>query len=192
MPTGYTSPVVDGKITEFKDFALSCARAFGALVEMRDAPMDAPIPDKLTQSTFYTDALAKARDRLGELTSMGAAEAESEAAKWYRQAVKYADEANARDDEERARLDAMAAQVRAWTPPSPDHREMKKFMLEQLDISQNTYRSPPPVKRSGPDWLKAEIADAKRDVERYADERMKEMERHRDRSEWIRALRASL
>jgi hypothetical protein len=32
MPTGYTSAIADG--IEFKDFALRCARAFGALVEL--------------------------------------------------------------------------------------------------------------------------------------------------------------
>ena len=35
MPTGYTAAVCSGEITEIKDFALSCARAFGALITMR-------------------------------------------------------------------------------------------------------------------------------------------------------------
>lgn len=36
MPTGYTASVQEGKVTEFRDFAMECARAFGALVMMRD------------------------------------------------------------------------------------------------------------------------------------------------------------
>lgn len=53
MPTGYTYPVCEGKITEFPDFALSCARAFGALISMREEPMDAPLPDEIAASTNY-------------------------------------------------------------------------------------------------------------------------------------------
>jgi hypothetical protein len=46
MPTGYTAAVADGTITEFPDFAMQCARAFGTLVLMRDEPQDAAIPEK--------------------------------------------------------------------------------------------------------------------------------------------------
>ena len=43
MATGYTYPVVEGKITEFSEFALGCARAFGAFMHMRDDNSDAPL-----------------------------------------------------------------------------------------------------------------------------------------------------
>lgn len=36
MPTGYTSPLYEGKEISFEQFALRCARNFGALVMMRD------------------------------------------------------------------------------------------------------------------------------------------------------------
>ena len=45
MPTGYTADIQDGKITTLREYALSCARAFGALIMMRDDPHDAPIAD---------------------------------------------------------------------------------------------------------------------------------------------------
>ena len=44
MPTGYTYDLYDGKDIEFPDFVMKCARAFGALIEIRDDPMDAAIP----------------------------------------------------------------------------------------------------------------------------------------------------
>ena len=43
MATGYTFNVVDGQITTLSDFAMQCARAFGLLIDMRDAPSDAPM-----------------------------------------------------------------------------------------------------------------------------------------------------
>lgn len=57
MPTGYTHGVQDGTVTEFRDFALICARAFGATILMRDDPMDAPIPDEFQSSTYHLDRL---------------------------------------------------------------------------------------------------------------------------------------
>ena len=44
MPIGYTSKLHDGD-QPFNEFIMSCARAFGALVTMRDDPNDAPIPE---------------------------------------------------------------------------------------------------------------------------------------------------
>lgn len=55
MPTGYTAAVCDGKITEFPAFALQCARAFGALITMRDDAMNAPIPEEIKPDTSYYD-----------------------------------------------------------------------------------------------------------------------------------------
>jgi hypothetical protein len=45
MPTGYTDCVRSGEVTEFADFAMKCARAFGACIEMRDEPSGTPIPE---------------------------------------------------------------------------------------------------------------------------------------------------
>ncbi len=59
MPTGYTAAVQNGTVTRFADFAMNCARAFGALVELRDE-MDAPIPDTFKPSTHHSESLKKA------------------------------------------------------------------------------------------------------------------------------------
>lgn len=36
MATAYTQGIINGKINTFKEFALVCARAFGAAAHMRD------------------------------------------------------------------------------------------------------------------------------------------------------------
>ena len=64
MPTGYTHPVQEGKITELRDFALNCARAFGACVTMRDDPSDTPIPGKFEPSDYHIKALKEAKEDL--------------------------------------------------------------------------------------------------------------------------------
>lgn len=62
MPTGYTAAIADG--IDFKTYALSCARAFGALVEMRDEPANAPIPEEFKPSSYYVTSLASAREEV--------------------------------------------------------------------------------------------------------------------------------
>lgn len=48
MPTGYTADLME-KGMEFKPFVLQCARAFGALITMRDDSLDAPSPKSLNR-----------------------------------------------------------------------------------------------------------------------------------------------
>jgi len=44
MPTGYTAEIYEGeKEVTFEKFALTCARAFGACITIRDEPMSASI-----------------------------------------------------------------------------------------------------------------------------------------------------
>lgn len=57
MPTGYTWDIKD-EIT-FEQFIMNCARAFGALVEMRDEPRDKKIPDELKPSDYHNKELSK-------------------------------------------------------------------------------------------------------------------------------------
>jgi hypothetical protein len=193
MPTGYTADVCDGKQTEFKDFAMTCARAFGALIVMRDDPMDAEIPQEFAPNTYSADRMAEAQAILERLRGLTPDQMEAEATAAYEAEVA----SHAKDEAEEAatdaRLDAMIEKVKAWTPPTADHVEMKSFMLEQLRISKRgTYRSPVPVKLSGRDWLEAQMAKAERDVGYHAAEQAKENERAKSRTAWVNALRASL
>ena len=68
MPTGYTAKIADGQT--FEEFILSCARAFGALVEMRDEPADAPIPEEFKPSAYHTTQIGVARAKMEEIRTM--------------------------------------------------------------------------------------------------------------------------
>jgi hypothetical protein len=75
MATGYTQPVVDGKITEFNDFAKKCIRAFGVADHMRD--MDASleyekrIPD---ENNYRKNSISNSKNLLLELEKMSDSE----------------------------------------------------------------------------------------------------------------------
>lgn len=196
MPTGYTAAIKDG-IT-FKQYALSCARAFGALIEMRDKPSDAPIPEKLKASQYNAErAAAAACLRLAELEGMTAEQAKRAAANEWdeaetRRAVRLQEIAD-----QRAKYEAMLAAARAWVAPTPDHEGMKKFMCEQIEQSidwdcDTKYHDKPTERLTGAVWKARAVAAAHKDVAYHTKGQAEEDERTANRNAWIDALRNSL
>lgn len=192
MPTGYTAAVADGMITSLRDYALSCARGMGALIMMRDAPHDAPIPERFEPSSYHDEQLAEARKRLQDLYDMTNAEADMAAADAHAAAVARCEEANLRDCAIAERYEVMLSQVKAWEG-APEG--LKEFMISQLQDSASfdviSERTTPPA-QSGEDWRAAEIEKAQRDVRYHTAERAKEIGRTEARNAWLAQLRAAL
>ena len=194
MATGYTHPVVDGSVTEFPEFAMQCARAFGALISMRDEPMDAEIPEEFRPSDYSAKKLAEMESKLAKLEAMTSVEAQQGADENYTTRLNAHLEYRAKMKLENERLEAMIHRVRDWVPPTKDHREMKKFMLEQLTSSLHDMKwgSEEPVRLTAAAWWAEEIASARREVAYYSRQDADERKRAAERTEWVRQLRASL
>jgi hypothetical protein len=197
MPTGYTADVQDGKVTSFKQFALNCARAFGALITMRDDPADAPIPEALVPGEYYLTSVQQDEIKLGRLLTMTEDEVSTEATKAHVASVQYREEYALRKVEQRKRYESMLAKAEAWEPPSPEHVGMKKFMVDQLRESikfdcGSDYQPTVEPLLSGADWRLQQIARAKESLERSRASLREEEERVRNRNTWIRQLRESL
>jgi hypothetical protein len=196
MATGYTHKVQEGKVTEFRDFAWECARAFGALITMRDDPMDAPIPEAFKVDTsFYDQMVERGKRRLASLYEMSAADADKEAAAAHADAMRGWQERKAERDQQRVRYLAMLEKVKAWVPPSSDHYGMKDFMLEQLQSSLKfdcVGYDNPPEPMIGSAWLTEEKRRAQRDIDYGTEQRAEEIERVESRNRWLTQLRESL
>ena len=54
MPTGYTTDIYNGKDVSFRDFALTCARQFGACIMQRDDPADEK-PKIMPEESYHTE-----------------------------------------------------------------------------------------------------------------------------------------
>ena len=194
MPTGYTAAIKDG-IT-FERFVWDCARAFGALVLMRDDPSGAVIPERFEPSSYYADQLPRLAARLQELRAMSAEDAEAGAQRAYQASVEYATELRAEVDGLRAKYEAMLSRVHSWQPPTTEHAGLKTFMVEQLQQSIAWDCSPglipEPVMKTGAEWLAEVIKDTealeRRCIEGYAEE----ITRTEDRNNWLKALRKSV
>lgn len=196
MPTGYTAPVEDGKITDFTEFAMNCARAFGALVELRD-DMAAPIPNTFKAHSYHADALARARAELKELNDTTEPEAETRAEAEYRSGMEAWEQAKQDREVKRHRLQSMLDRVNAWTPPTKDHQGLKTFMAEQLsetillDCDHDDERWIP-KRLTAKQWREQRLKHVLDNIEYHKKNADAERKRAGDNTAWVRALRDSL
>jgi len=198
MPTGYTSDISKG--ISFKQYALSCARAFGACIEMRDDPADKPIPSEFKPSGYHKQQFNSANKRLKKLKAMSVEDCVKKAKAEHQKSVKYHQDAIKKDADLKSKYEAMLAEVDAYTPPSQDHVEFKKFMHDQIvssiefdcmgDYHQNAIKELRLL--PGSKWRIAEIAKCRKDIAYHTKEQEKENKRAAGRTQWVQQLRKSI
>lgn len=194
-PTGYTADIYEGKDISFEEFVLKCARNFGALIEMRDEPWDADIPDEFKPSDHHSKALWTARKKLNDVKSWDDATADAKAEADWNLAVEKWEEAEGKRKAQRERYQAMLEKVDAWVPPTADHVNLKEFMQQQLEQSIDFDTKPfwtRPEKQTGGAFRQQQLEKAQRDVRYHTEEHAKEVQRAQERSAWVRELRKSL
>jgi hypothetical protein len=194
MPTGYTAAIADG-IT-FEQFALNCARAFGALVTMRDDPADAAIPDRIEPSDYHQRKLEETHVELDRLRAMTLEQCRAAADDAFAVELQcWQDRCDKRKDLA-GQYAAMLANVEAWTPPTPDHVGLKEFMAKQIresiDWDCSDKYDEPPERKSTDGWIAIRTAELQRYLAYHEEEYRKEVERAAQRTAWIQALKASL
>lgn len=198
MPTGYTADLTEQ--TTFADFATRCARAFGALIMMRDSPMDAPIPDEFKPDGYYLKSLDDAKSRLAQLQAMSAKEIATDLEKHNADNAKSRARCVNSCSGTRRSYERMIGLVEAWQPPSRDHVGMKEFMLDQLrqslkfDCHDEKFAEEcyPAFTGTPQQWHARSVASAAENVSRSQQSWDEEQERARTRTQWVRQLRESL
>ena len=195
MPTGYTADLNNGKQVTFQEFTLKCARAFGALIEMRDDSLDAPIPDEFRPSNYHLEAIETTKKRLVEVKKWDDVRAETEAKKAFDKEIRSSKKSGEKNYEVGRSYVEMLKKVGNWVPPTKDHEGLKRFMVEQLadSIRADCLHAPTMPKRlSGKQYRAQLIKEARRDIAYHTKEHEAEVQRIGERSEWVRSLRRSL
>lgn len=193
MPTGYTEPVCEGKLTDLRTFTLRCARAFGAYIMMRDDDMDKlPTPNQVTENSDYCQkALAMAKQDLEEVKKLRGAHVQAKLDEEYEQALSSHLEAKNKAQEIKLRLEDMIKKVQDWHPPSKEHYGLKEFMLGQLLETvrfDGTYDTPPPKKRTPAEYMAERREYAERQISYFTKELELEKQRSQTRSTWVQKL----
>ena len=189
MPTGYTYGVQEGKVTTLEDYVKSCARAF--LWQARES--NEPDLIKLVQnaeSDYHKKEYDVALKTLELLNLYTEKDWENLHKIELDQENKREKEHNDKMQNELARYQDMRAKVEAWSPPTPKHVEIKKFMIEQLDksIEFDQYDFHRRIPFDLEEFKRDTLTAANRDVEYHREEMKKEEDRSGEWLEWVTQL----
>jgi len=194
MPTGYTSEIEKG-IT-FKEFASTCARAFGAMVGFREDPISSTLPDEVVPSDYHSKEIIRIRNELGNLNLISNDDAESKSRKEHEASLASSKSYVENKKALRKKYIEMLKHVKQWQPPAADHAGLKDFMIQQIedsikfDCSDYTPEVIPEM--SGKEWLSKKQEALMKSLSYHTKEDIEERKIAADRSEWIRQLKESL
>lgn len=141
MPSTFTERIETDPTYTFAEFAWFCSRGLMVSILLRDGPSRIPTPDDVTEAIGQAGVEQCKACVESARAGLAAAEARTHD-DWVRETA----EANQRrltEYEESlrdsavvaARYEAMKAKVEAWSPPTPEHAGLKKYMLEQIQDS---------------------------------------------------------
>lgn len=196
MPTGYTAKLCE-EGQSFPDFVFTCARAFGALILMRDEPLDATIPEVFEPSDLYLKMAAETKAKVERLSAMSAEEQIAEGERLRDEAIAAAEEYLAKARAQDARLQEMREKVIKWAPPTPEHEGLRNFMLAQIEMSFDgdafALELLDDARRKTPrDYFKQALENERQNITRYSTYHREEIDRTAKRNDWLSALRQSL
>lgn len=197
MPTGYTECVLKG--ASFEEFVWCCARAMGACIMQRDDSLNAPIDmsENEYESNYYKNRLEEAEKDYTEWVNSSNEDKVKLVKDKQEKSKNSLYQSYQRTIKENKKFDEMAEKVRNWLPPSANHINFKKFMIDQLQLS-----------KSDTDWYEEEIQriDKKsveslikqyedgllRDIAYYQKELKEERDRNQERYQWKKTLANSV
>jgi len=189
MATGYTYYIGEEDNQPFDEFVWKCAKAFNRHVS------ESVEVTKPTEYFFYRDLVIDQEKELKLLQSLSLDEAMIVRDQEY---YAEAQSLKQRQDDKIAKLrryNEMLSKVNDWIPPSKDHENLKKFMVDQLtsSISQEDYDvGSLGDKKPVNEWLKEKIDYLVDDIKRSKERAKKDHEDFLKRVEWIDILANSV
>ena len=195
MPSGYTSDIYDGKDTSFVNFAKRCSRAFGVRVTERENSLYAEYEPRLIDDYKLKHLSKSIKDYNESLTRTP-----EQWQKLYDEAMAHMDEMDAeiasRGEELAGRYLPVLEKARAWEPPTEDHVEFKKFMIDQLEDSIRFdgagVKREPMERPSFDEWVRDSKKSSERMVSIYAKSMFDAVENAIKSNAWVEVLFDSL
>lgn len=194
MPTGYTAEITSNPDFTVRQFIINCARAFGACMHQRDEASTSP-PRHREMGTFEAERVKKTEAALAESASTTLEQAAALAKADFEAKLKHWRESYERRGRDRCAYLEMRQKIEAWTPPTEEHVDLRKFMLSQIDDSIRfdcDYDWPAPLPEAPAVWLAAHRERDERALASAKKGLADETERVRKANAWIDALYASL
>lgn len=203
MPTGYTSYIESGEITSGAEFLKLCTRAFGVAVQVRDEPLSVPTPTHFEPDNYYLKRLESALQHWEEVKLLTFNDMKLKMSQDYTEQVLSCRKHLKDAIELNEKYEKIKKQIELWAPPSKEHQSLKRFALEQIEMSMKTQKeldyylsrietpldiSDEAVRKQ----LRTVIDNAKQDVEHAYNSWKAELERVDERNKYMEQLMESL
>lgn len=198
MPTGYTSKIYNGEQQSGKEFIMTCARAFGALIEMRDEPNDAIIPEEFQPSEYHKKELEKAKIELEKYKNMTIEQIQQKVNESYQEIIEQNKKYYNEGLELKNRYEKVLREVERWELPSSEHQNLKDFAMDQLNESirfdcGHIKKYVEEVKKETPEeYIQKQIDSCLWSINYHQENWDKEIKKTNERNLWIKQLRDSL
>lgn len=138
MPTGYTVYIKNEDITTGKEFLKLCTRNFGIAIDIRDESLSVPTPTHFEPHSYYKKAYDKAVEVRNKYRKMTFDKAKQKMIENYNERIASSKEYLKDCKSEDEKYKKVRDEVAKWNPPTSEHEGLKKFALEQIDMSMNT------------------------------------------------------
>lgn len=193
MATGYTTGIKDGTIKDFKDFTLTCARAFGAcIMQKEDSLLEPPKLEEVKD--FYPFMIEEVERQIQVLKDTSDQDLVSQSIKEKTKSYTESVEAIREKRKLREKYEKILDDAKNWDVDD-DFQDLKNFMIDQLeesikwdcstkynDESITEYFSSTAITA---DEIRAEKMDRlKRDLVWYNEKYAEDVKDVNDRNEW--------
>lgn len=135
--TRYTVFIENGTVTTGKEFLLLCSREFNIAPDIREKPLTVPTPTHFEPDKYYQRRYDQAVKRLMEGRKIKFNEAREYMRKAYADRIKEAKSAIIRIKSINDKYAEVRGQIVEWNPPTEEHKRIKNFALEQIDMCIN-------------------------------------------------------
>lgn len=139
MPTGYTAYIENGDITTGKDFLTLCCRAFGACIDMKDELLSKTLPEKFEPDSYYKERYDKAKLQLEGIKNLTKEEVIERINSERKDREESITSQIKKQEDTNAKYLKVRNEVKTWIPPTSEHVSLKKFALEQINMSIRNY-----------------------------------------------------
>jgi hypothetical protein len=191
MPTGYTQIIEDGGC-KFEDYAIKCAEAF--LAESRDKDGDESIPRVKNFNPYNKLELEKWEKKMIELKLLTQFEIADRIEKERLETIKRHKDTAEAYRKETENYEAMLKEIGKWKPPTKDHKPLKQFMIQQIElcITRKPYERKAPDLVDAKEWLKTEEEFIQKNIDSHEKAHKNELKRIANRNKWVGELFDSL
>lgn len=132
MPSYYTVDIYEGKNVSFQDFALKCARQFGAFVHMNEEDPDSPLT-RPTVSDYYKNSLRETENEFALFLKASREQREKMFEIEMEKELKHYKEKIEEEKELEEKYQNLLEQAKAYKPPTKEFNNYKDYMLNQLN-----------------------------------------------------------